>query len=243
MIRAAIAGLAFTACIAPAALAGDAATLGILGFSAGGKLFTFEEYGVQDGSGFPFANRFYIDTATDSFIAGTPVRVRIDDETASVATARAQAKTAGETVVPDAELEANRGFTAGFNAITELSADPHAMTVNPRPIFPPIDDPLSIRLEEIALPANEPCAILDGPIMGFRLISVGTGPNGVDEILHEDSRVPASRGCPTGYRIGAIQTFGPAAGVAAYAVVIAVERLGFEGPDHRWLAVTRRTEN
>jgi predicted secreted protein len=35
------------------ALAGDTAELNILGFSADGNVFAFEEYGVQDGSGFP----------------------------------------------------------------------------------------------------------------------------------------------------------------------------------------------
>jgi len=48
--------------------AGDAATLNILGFSSDGSVFAFEEYGVQDGSGFPYANRFYIDTETDTFM-------------------------------------------------------------------------------------------------------------------------------------------------------------------------------
>src|SRR5690606_4210255 len=68
--------------------AGDVAELDILGFSQNGGIFAFEEYGVQDGSGFPYANRYYIDTATDSYVKGTPVRVRIDDENASLQAAR-----------------------------------------------------------------------------------------------------------------------------------------------------------
>jgi len=56
------------------ALAGDTAEINVLGFSADGSIFAFEEYGVQDGSGFPYANRFYIDTASDKFLPGTPVR-------------------------------------------------------------------------------------------------------------------------------------------------------------------------
>jgi predicted secreted protein len=51
--------------------AGDVAELAILGFSQSGGIFAFEEYGVQDGSGFPYANRYYIDTATDSYVKGT----------------------------------------------------------------------------------------------------------------------------------------------------------------------------
>ena len=92
------------AAIAAAALggsasAGDFAELNILGFSADGAVFAFEQYGVQDGSGFPYAERFYIDTGDDSFVSGTPIRVRIDDENASVDDARAQARTAGQAII------------------------------------------------------------------------------------------------------------------------------------------------
>jgi predicted secreted protein len=44
----------------PAAHAGDYAYRDILGFSSDGKSFAFEEYGVQDGSGFPYANIFVV---------------------------------------------------------------------------------------------------------------------------------------------------------------------------------------
>lgn len=118
------------------ASAGDVAELQILGFSKDGGVFAFEEYGVQDGSGFPYANRYYIDTTDDSFLKGTPIRVRLDDETATLDAARLQARQKGEAIVSAAELTANRGITAGFNPVTELSADPFRMVVNPRPIFP-----------------------------------------------------------------------------------------------------------
>lgn len=229
-----------TAPVAPA-LAGDAAQLEILGFSKDGGTFAFEEYGVQDGSGFPYANRYYIDTATDTFVKGTPVRVRLDDETASVADARNQARAKGEAIARQAELEANFGFTAGLNPVTELSADPYRIVVNPRPVFPPIDAPLEFRLEEIALnnlPGMETCNS-QGEINGFRLIKIDASDGGRTKLLHEDKTIPQSRSCPNGYRIGGVQTFhGDAAG--AYAVLISVRQYGFEGPDHRWIAVTGR---
>src|SRR5690606_17976548 len=134
----------------------ESAEFAILGVTTAGTVIAFEEYGVQDGSGFPYANRFYIATASDSFVAGTPIRVRIDDESASVDDAREEARGRGQAIAADAELARHRGFTAGFNAITELSADPYRLAVNPRPVMPAIDAPLEFRLEEIALeqPAN-----------------------------------------------------------------------------------------
>ncbi|MBT8388291.1 MAG: DUF2259 domain-containing protein, partial [Altererythrobacter sp.] len=112
--------------------AGDFASLNVLGFSADGGIFVFEEFGVQDGSGFPYANRFYIDTSTDQFISGTPIRVRIDDETADLTQARSDAAAQGQSIITDAVLAENPGYLAGFNTVTEASADPFRMAVNPR---------------------------------------------------------------------------------------------------------------
>ena len=97
------------------ARAGDVAELEILGFTRDGGVFAFEEYGVQDGSGFPYANRYYIDTTGDTFLEGTPIRIRLDDETTTLDAARLQARQKGEAIVKQAELAANRGITAGAN--------------------------------------------------------------------------------------------------------------------------------
>ncbi|AEH89205.1 DUF2259 domain-containing protein [Mesorhizobium opportunistum] len=220
------------------ARAGDVAELEILGFTKDGGVFAFEEYGVQDGSGFPYANRYYIDTNDDSFLKGTPIRVRLDDETATLEAARLQARQKGEAIVSQAELSANRGITAGFNPVTELSADPHRMVVNPRPIFSPVDQPLEFRLDELGMNSTEGCES-QGEINGFRLLRVEARDGGTTRLLHEDKSVPKSRGCPNGYSIGAVQTFSMDS-LSAYAVVIAVRQYGFEGPDYRWIAVTGR---
>lgn len=239
-----LSGLAlFAALVAtPAvALAGDAAKLDILGFSKDGGTFAFEEYGVQDGSGFPYANRFYIDTATDKFLSKTPVRVRLDDERSSLENARNKAGQDGQglTSLPDTELRTNVGQTVASNPVTELSADPFKVTINPRPIFPALDANLTIELQEVAVPASETCQNM-GEIKGFRLMLAEDKPDAKPELLHEDKAIPSSRGCPLGYSIGVVQTFYPESGKPVVAVMIAVRGAGFEGPDYRWLAVTRQ---
>ena len=234
----------FAACLlaqfAPSltANAGDVAELEILGFSSDGGVFAFEEYGVQDGSGFPYANRYYIDTADDTFLKGTPIRVRLDDETATLDAARLQARQKGEAIISQAELTANRGITAGFNPVTELSADPHRMAVNPRPIFSPVDQPLEFRLDEVGMNNTEGCES-QGEINGFRLLRIEAQDGGTTKLLHEDKSIPKSRGCPNGYRIGAVQTFSMDS-LSGYAVLISVRQYGFEGPNFRWIAVTGR---
>ncbi|QND54266.1 DUF2259 domain-containing protein [Phyllobacterium sp. 628] len=221
-----------------AAQAGDAAKLDILGFSRDGKVFAFEEYGVQDGSGFPYANRYYIDTATDTFLPKTPVRVRLDEEKASIEEAREKAgrDAQGVTGFTDKELRANSGDTVAANPITELSADKFKVTFNPRPVFPAIDEPLTVTLDEIDVPRPDKCPEPE-PYKGFRL-KLQQGKSADIKTLHEDKTIPTSRSCPQGYSIGAVQTFYLADGKPALAILIAVRTMGFEGPDHRWLAVT-----
>lgn len=222
--------------IAPA-FAGDQSTLNRLGFTDDGSIYAFEEYGIQDGSGFPYANRFYINTADDSFVSGTPIRVRIDDEAASVDDARAQAASEGEAaVVADDALQT--GFLAGFSAVTELSADPLQMIVNPRPVEPPVDDALAVYLEEKQFTAEGSCEGIAPSVAGFRLLATHIAPGASMRVLHDDDSVPSSRACPLGYRIGGIETFYPDKAPAVYAVLIAVRSFGFEGPDYRWMAVT-----
>jgi predicted secreted protein len=163
--------------------------------------------------------------------------VRIDDENASLQAARDKAREQGEAIVRQSELAANRGYTAGSNAVTELSADPLRMAVNPRPVFPAIDKPLEFRLEAIPFGELEQCHGM-GEARGFRLLRIDATDGGRTRIVHEDKSVPQSRGCPTGYSIGAIQTFASEGSVSHYAVLIAVQKIGFEGPDYRWMAVT-----
>jgi len=221
--------------VATSAIAGETADLDVLGFSSDGRIFAFEEYGIQDGSGFPYANRYYIDTHDDKFVSGTPIRVRIDDEAASIAQARARSQADGERIVPASQLADNRGNLVGFNAVTEISANGDLMTVNPRPVDPPIDEPMTFILEQLPLAAQPGnCEGLEG-MKGFTLVR---GEGRVMTEIHKDVSIPKSRSCPTGYRIGGVQTFYPVEGEPVYAVLISVKSFGFEGPDYRWIAVT-----
>lgn len=219
------------------AFAGDVANLNIIGFSEDGAIFAFEQFGEVDGSGGGYSDRFFIDTATDTYVPGSPVRVRLDDDVDVVQKARARARAAGERIVPEAEFEASPGYLAGFNAITEMSADPYRMMVNPRPVYFPVDPPLEFRLEQFPVIAPSGCENM-GDIVGFRLLRIDGTQGGVTKLVHEDQSVPASRNCPNSYRIGAIQTWFTDNGEPAFAVMISVGSMGFEGPDFRWMAVT-----
>ena len=143
----------------------------------------------RTGRAFPMPTAITSTPTDDSFLKGTPIRVRLDDENATLDAARLQARQKGEAIVSQAELTANRGITAGFNPVTELSADPHRMVVNPRPIFSPVDQPLEFRLDEIGMNNTEGCES-QGEINGFRLLRIEAQDGGQTQLLHEDKSIP-----------------------------------------------------
>src|SRR4051812_44181294 len=85
------------------ALAGDAAQFDPIGFSEDGRYFGYEEYGIQDGSGFPYDNIYVVDLIADKWV-GAPVRVRLDDDSAGVPQARQQAMTEAKAMLVKAAL-------------------------------------------------------------------------------------------------------------------------------------------
>lgn len=218
--------------------AGDTANLDILGFSDDGAIFAFEEYGIQDGSGFPYANRYYIETDKDEFVAKTPIRLRLDDESKSIADVRQGVEAQVKAISPTIASTQNRGWTAAYRALTQLDGDRHELRAHPRPIFPPIDPAVTLRLTEIELANSTNCEGFDEKIVGFKLEMLRDGEE--PALLNDDQSIPKSRACPTGYSIVAMQTFYPQTGNPAFAILIGVTGRGFEGPDNRYIAITGR---
>ena len=120
--RAAIALMTVLLATAGAA-AGDFSNFQTLGFSPDGKVYAFEEFGVQDGSGFPYSTLYFIDTDKDAYLPGTPVRVRIDDEEADLAKARAQSRDKAKALIEQHRVLSNPGLLAAFNPMGEVGAD------------------------------------------------------------------------------------------------------------------------
>ena len=230
--------LALFALVSPAT-AGDFAERQILGFSPDGQYFAFEQFGVQDGSGFPYADIFIIDTATDSWLTGSPYRVLLKDERAELSWARKEGVVrAGNTLK---KLGISKpGRLLASNPPAELSADPHRITVNPRFAVPPVNEPWTYRLEEIPLNLPRCQDLLGGPAKGYRLTVQPF--KGETKILHADTAIPKSRGCPMRYALSDIVLHEQDSGRRVFAVLISVYSFGFEGPDRRFIAVTHVAE-
>ncbi|MBO6509237.1 MAG: DUF2259 domain-containing protein [Roseibium sp.] len=237
LATAAAAGLFF---LGTAAIAGDTARIQVLGFSKDGNRFAFEQYGVQDGSGFPYSEIFILDVAKDRWVKPSPFRRRDEvddsqgyDEDALLAAARAENRAVAQPHLRDNGI-AGKGLTVGHNPHSELSSNPHRMVVNPYDMMPPADDPLQLDLTEYPMASGD-CASYGADTKGFRLTLTY---HGKTRVLNDDKKVPSSRNCPLRYRIERILTHFPDNGPPVFAVLVQMESHGFEGPDRRYLAIT-----
>lgn len=214
---------------------GDFATFMPLGFSPDGGIFAFEEFGIQDGSGFPYSNIYFIDTDDDTFLDGTPIRVRLDDENETLSTARGVAVGEALELIQQHDLLDHPGWLAAFNPVTEEGGDAGRLTYR---AHPNLSETYRLELDDFALDATSACASVTPEARGFRLSY--DGPDGTGRVLHEDNRIPVSRGCPTGYRLGGVMTYRAENGDNVQVALISVLTYGFEGNDGRWIAIPFR---
>ena len=232
----AVAMLFLLASLAPAN-AGDIAERRALGFSGDGRYFSFEQFGIQDGSGFPYADIFVIDIERDQWAPDTPVRVLLKDEQAGLASARDKAANQAAPILNELAINAP-GRLLASNPPAETGNDPHRVSVNTRYELQGGYRPRLFTLSEVQLPAPKICSdVSDAPMKGFRLQSQVSGSPPVT--LHEDKSLPESRGCPLAYAISDVFGFRRPDGREVFAILIRTSRVGFEGPDRRFLAVTQ----
>lgn len=219
------------------ACAGDYASREIIGFSPDGGYFAFEQYGLQDGSGFPYSDIFIINTHGDAWVPGTPVRVLLKDENLDVEHARSQAKRNAQRLLKRFKIGAP-GEHLASNPRAEVSADPHRVAINAAYNHtPPSEDIVRFSLAEKVLTSGECAKYSDLPIKGFRLTMQPKGKKAI--VMQDDETLSKSRGCPLGYTFADIYRY-RSDDAQTYVVLLHMQQHGFEGPDSRFLAVTRR---
>lgn len=207
----------------------------ILGFSEDGLYFAFKTYGLQRGSGLPYVNVYVVDLVRDAWVSGTPIRASLgEDAMAEVEAApfaaledqRAEVMQAAAPILH--ELRIRRPATVLFAAgIGQAHLDRDVTEI----VFPNPDDPtrdpwgqMTLALTSISRPSTlEYC---EDP-RGFRLEQLST--DAAPIVLHEDQRVPASRGCAQAYRLDAVVAAGYPNTETPLVALISVWRQGFEG--------------
>lgn len=221
--------------------AGDFATLNFIGFSKNGRYLAFEEYGTQDGSGFPYSNYYFIDVEKNAYAAPS-IAIRIDSETAEEPQARARAKArAAATLRRLRILDRNTGTMVVSRMLTDagvnnfLSDDPDkTQTINFAEIIGSMyrAGDYDLILKPVQIEKTKDCDYSDPPIYKFEL-SLKNKDTDKTVVLQKDGRLPSSRWCPMDYAMQFVYLYED-----SIAVFINTYSIGFEGPDMRYLVVT-----
>lgn len=220
--------------LAGPAMAGDRALIDFIGYSDNGQYFAFAEMGVQDGSGFAYANVFVLDTATDQFVDGAPYRVQKEDEYSSLYDARNEAMAAAATTLDKFDI----GYPVDLWVVSGDGVEGIAKTLDfgiPGFTAPKtVQNDITVKIETFEAPSAEPCGdYTDQPILGFALSFTGE----TWETVHRDERIPASRGCPLDYSLFAVVAPMDAQELGRAVAIVSVYSLGFEGENRRFIAV------
>ncbi len=221
--------------LAVPAWAGDRAGIDFIGFSEDGGFFAFEEFGIQDGSGFAYANLYVIDTAKDAWVKDTPVRIRVDDETITLGEVRQRAQQQAKPVLDRLGIDGAVEVLA-LNGDGALDSNPGELSFG-LPGYgrdePRGDYRLSLASHIVTSPL--PCADwFSMPPMGYQL-TLSEGENA--RLVHDEDSIPESRGCAQEYRLYAVLQPFWAQQIDKAVAIVAVYPGGFEGPDRRFIAV------
>jgi predicted secreted protein len=214
-------------------LAGDRALIDYIGYSEDGRYFAFEEYGVQDGSGFAYSTIYVIDLPADKWVTGAPYRAVLENEELDVGDARDAAFELAEAKLDELGID-DDAFVVALNGDGDARTGDGTAIDFGQPGFgmDPVATSQTLTLGVFPRAPGEDCAIIENKTFGFSLALDGT------EIYADADPLPKSRGCAMGYRIHAVvrpaewsmATGGTVAIVSAYP-------FGFEGPNRRFIAV------
>jgi predicted secreted protein len=213
------------------ALAGDYAERRIIGFSANGAYFAFEQFGVQDGSGFPYSDIFIVNIENDIWAGGSPFRVQLNDDTQGVNAARAASANMAASAIASLGIR-DSGTLLASNPITESGANPLQVSFRPTPYF---GTKWQLNLNEFPL-STSGCSGFEENIRGFSL-TLTTEDGQPPRELHQDHSIPSSRKCPINYGISDVILHGNYNATSQLVVLVRVLSVGFEGPDMRYIAI------
>lgn len=222
------------------AMAADRALLNMIGFSEDGRYFAFEQFGIQDGSGFAFSDVFVIDLVADKWLAGSPFEAQADNEERSLAEIRLAALGKAQGAFDSHRIGVPIEILAliGEGEATETGTRLYWSTPACCGVGATEPDAQSLILTLRGIESGD-AYCRDMQPVGYKLSYQDA--DGV-RALHEDGdTLPKSRGCTLDYRIHAVvQPFSGYYGegfTPRRVAIIASYPFGFEGVDRRFLAV------
>lgn len=150
-------------------LAGDIANIQPIGFSADGKVFGFQEFGIEESGNLPYSNTYFIDTEDGHYLEGTPFHTELTDKDANLSKARRQNLTAARSQMDKYDLLTNPGLIAAFNPPTELGSPSKTIRYTTLATDGPPKAPYTLSLGEMPVPTPKDCSAVDKRVIGFSL--------------------------------------------------------------------------
>ena len=222
-------------------VAADRALINMLGYSADGDYFAFEEFGIQDGSGFAYSSVFVVDLVNDKWTAGTPFEVQAEDEERSLADVRAEAMGKAKDKLNEYSIEVPVEIVALIGEgeySTDTGTRIHWSTPACCGAGYTQADAQSLILQERGITSTEEYCKDMSPV-GYNLYYQDKF--GVKELHMDGDVLPKSRGCTLNYRIhSVVEPYGEYYGInfnARRVAIIASYPFGFEGVDRRFMVV------
>jgi predicted secreted protein len=225
--------------VAPAGAA-DRALINMLGYSAEGNYFGFEQFGIHDGSGFAFSEVFIVDLAHDKWTAGTPFEVQAADEEEPLAEVRAEAMAKARDKLDEYKI----GVPVQILALIgegEASRTGKRMSWSTPACCGPgytQTDAFDLLIENRGISSTEEYCKDMSPV-GFNLTYQDQF--GHRELHMDGDVLPPSRGCTLDYRIYAVvepfEDYYAEGFDGGRVAIIATYPFGFEGVDRRFLVV------
>lgn len=218
----------------------------IIGFSDDGRYFAYETFGLQRGSGLPFANIFVVDLDRDAWVSGSPFRSSPGEEAmaeveaapyAALASTRQEARRSADPMLHDLRIRrpATVLYAAGIGQAHEADELTRIDIPNPdNPTAAPSDS-FSLLLESFPAPGGADYCFEPEVLRGFSLVLQNTGAPA--QTLHRDQSIPASRGCPATYRLDAVVSAGYPQPDSVFVAMVSVWRQGFEGLQRHVIAL------
>lgn len=235
-LKAAVLGLASLVGLAAPASAGDHALIDVIGYSQDLRYLAFEEFGLQDGSGFAYSSLYVVDLVEDKWVSGTPWRDAGADEDVPLAKVR------GKVAAAASEKLAALDITMPAQVVAMMGDG----VLDPKPSmrfgYPAYGLPgqtegdFTLSLETFSVSAPADCdPELAGETKGFALTLNG---NGAPREIHRDKGTqPKSRGCAMNYAIYAVIFPYLGGGLENAVAIVSTYPYGWEGPNRRFLVV------
>lgn len=217
----------------------------IIGFSEDGRFFAFKTYGLQRGSGLPYATVFVVDLSQNAWVSGSPFRAGRDESSmaeveaapfAALERVRREALDGAATMLHDLGIRrpATVLYSAGIGQAHMAQEVTRISIPNPdNPTAQPMRE-FALGLSGIPVPAAVDYCLRPDALRGYRLELLQ--PGGGAQVLHQDQRIPASRGCAEAYRLDAVVSAGYPQPDDSLVALISVWQHGFEGLERHVIA-------